>query len=415
MKVQILSRKFIKPATPTPPHLRSCRISALDQITLPIYVAFIQYYHVHGDHDDDQKGERLEKSLSEVLTLYYPLAGRYIKKNLLLDCNDQGVEYSAAQVSGELAQVLLQGEVEAKLLNLFVPFAMESETTPWYSFKSTDGISMTTFFNAWATACRGAGINEVIRPSFDLASFFPPREITVPLDLPSLHAKKSKAVTTKRFVFNGTAISRLKDIARGDADDPTLPKSQQYSRVVVVTALMWKALIGVAQARHGRLRPSLVRHPVNMRGRTALPIPDNSCGNFCVDANARFGGESESKMELHVLAGLVDGAIRNRVADCLKPQNGDDLVSVVTNFPREPGGERDETDMIKFSSWCRFPIYEADFGWGKPIWVSGVHKPVEIVTLMDTKDGDGIEAWASLDEKDMLLFQKHPDIIAFTS
>ncbi|KAB1214457.1 Acetyl-CoA-benzylalcohol acetyltransferase [Morella rubra] len=429
-----MSRKLIKPATPTPPHLRSCRISALDQIALPIYVAFIQYYHVHGDdHDHDQIRERLEKSLSEVLTLYYPLAGRYIRKNLLLDCNDEGVEYSEARVSGELAQVLLQGEVKAELLNLFVPFAMESETTPLVLIQVNrfecgslaiglriahvvaDGIAMTTFFNAWATACRGAGVNEVIRPSFDLASFFPPREITVPLDLPPVDATKSKAFTTKRFVFNGTAISRLKDIARGDADDPTLPKRQQYSRVVVVTALMWKALIGVAQARDGGLRPSLACHPVNMRGRTALPIPDNSCGNFFSGANARFSGESESKMELHVLAGLVDGAIRNRVADCLKHQNVDDLVSFVTNSLREPGGERGDTNIIMFSSWCRFPMYEADFGWGKPIWVSSTHKPAEIVTLMDTKDGKGIEVWVSLDEKDMLLFQKHPDIIAFTS
>ena len=71
--------------------------------------------------------------------------------------------------------------------------------------------------------------------------------------------------------------------------------------------------------------------------------------------------------------------------------------------------------MFFFSSWCRFPLYEADFGWGKPIWVSNRPKPVEIVNLMDTKDGDGIEAWVSLDERDMLLFQNHPEVKAFTS
>ena len=36
-----------------------------------------------------------------------------------------------------------------------------------------DGIAATTFLNAWARACCIAGINGVIRPSFDLASFFP--------------------------------------------------------------------------------------------------------------------------------------------------------------------------------------------------------------------------------------------------
>ncbi|KAB1214444.1 Acetyl-CoA-benzylalcohol acetyltransferase [Morella rubra] len=321
-----MSRKLIKPATPTPPHLRSCRISALDQIALPIYVAFIQYYHVHGDdHDHDQIRERLEKSLSEVLTLYYPLAGRYIRKNLLLDCNDEGVEYSRSsskwRACSSTSPRRSQGRAVESLCSVcngIGNYSFGTHSSQQFECGSlaiglriahvvADGIAMTTFFNAWATACRGAGVNEVIRPSFDLASFFPPREITVPLDLPPVDATKSKAFTTKRFVFNGTAISRLKDIARGDADDPTLPKRQQYSRVVVVTALMWKALIGVAQARDGGLRPSLACHPVNMRGRTALPIPDNSCGNFFSGANARFSGESESKMELHVLAGLVMG------------------------------------------------------------------------------------------------------------
>ena len=60
---------------------------------------------------------------------------------------------------------------------------------------------------------------------------------------------------------------------------------------------------------------------------------------------------------------------------------------------------RGETDIYNFSSWFWFPLYEVDFGWGKPIWVSTRAKTLEMVILNDTKDGDGIEAWVSLDEK----------------
>ncbi|KAI5332689.1 hypothetical protein L3X38_022818 [Prunus dulcis] len=28
----------------------------------------------------------------------------------------------------------------------------------------------------------------------------------------------------------------------------------------------------------------------------------------------------------------------------------------------------DDIDKYVCSSWCRFPFYEADFGWGKPSW-----------------------------------------------
>ena len=74
-----------------------------------------------------------------------------------------------------------------------------------------------------------------------------------------------------------------------------------------------------------------------------------------------------------------------------------------------------EINIYKFTSWCRFPLFEVDFGWGKPIWVSNQPKVVEMVSLTDTKDGDGIEAWVGLDEKNMSLFQNHPEVKAFTS
>jgi hypothetical protein len=58
-------------------------------------------------------------------------------------------------------------------------------------------------------------------------------------------------------------------------------------------------------------------------------------------------------------------------------------------------------------SWCKFPFYQIDFGFGKPTWFSSVHKPLEIVLLVDTKFGTGIEAWVSLEVENMLQFQQY--------
>lgn len=60
-------------------------------------------------------------------------------------------------------------------------------------------------------------------------------------------------------------------------------------------------------------------------------------------------------------------------------------------------------------------LYEVNFGWGKPAWVSLVPPNIELTILNDTKSGDGIEAWLNLDEKDMIQLQQDPDIMAFTS
>ncbi|KAK9997248.1 hypothetical protein SO802_021934 [Lithocarpus litseifolius] len=317
-----------------------CDIS--DALAPQTYVPFIVYYHANGDkNENDGRRKRLQKSLSEILTLYYPLAGRYIKDKQLVDCNDEGVEYLQAQVSGKLAQ-LLQGELKPELLNPLVPNAMPSATTPLafvqvnmfdcsglaiallFAHFIADGFSATTFFNAWATSCKAARINEVILPRFNLASFFPPKENVMP------------------------------------ANPPKNPGA-----------------------------------PIITRRRTALPIPDNSFGNFYMVASARLSGDRESNVEFHELVGSLHDSIRNVLDDGKKPQNGDDLVSMMTNSLREVDEEleRGETDIFMFSSWCRVSVYEADFGWGKPTWLSSTAVPIEMVGLNDTKDGDGIEAW----------------------
>ena len=77
--------------------------------------------------------------------------------------------------------------------------------------------------------------------------------------------------------------------------------------------------------------------------------------------------------------------------------------------------ERGEVDVFMFTSLCRFPIYQVDFGWGKPVWVSRVHAPYEATFLFDAEDGDGIEAWISFNKRDMPLFLRDTDILAFTS
>ncbi|GMY32503.1 acetyl-CoA-benzylalcohol acetyltransferase-like, partial [Fagus crenata] len=115
-----------------------------------------------------------------------------------------------------------------------------------------------------------------------------------------MHPKINGApIITRRFVFNGAAISSLKAIT-----------TRQPSRVVVVTALIGKALIDLAQARHSHLRDSVICHSLNLRGKTALPIPDNSFGNLYMVTNTQVGGKDiESKVEFHDLVRLLQDSI----------------------------------------------------------------------------------------------------------
>jgi 5-bromo-4-chloroindolyl phosphate hydrolysis protein len=128
MEVQLISRKLIKPSVQTPPHLQNLNISFLDQLAPSLNVTNIFYYtnnhHVNNIED-------LEKSLSEILTLFYPLAGRYIEDNLSVDCNDEGVEFLEAKVDGvDLTQIIQQDpNSNLDLLDHFVPCVTESDTS----------------------------------------------------------------------------------------------------------------------------------------------------------------------------------------------------------------------------------------------------------------------------------------------
>lgn len=75
-----------------------------------------------------------------------------------------------------------------------------------------------------------------------------------------------------------------------------------------------------------------------------------------------------------------------------------------------------EMVSLNFTSLCRFPLYDADFGWGKPVWVSTAPMPFNnLVVFMDTHSGDGIEAWVNLKAEDMAKFVVDQELLAFVS
>ncbi|KAJ0093498.1 hypothetical protein Patl1_26397 [Pistacia atlantica] len=427
--LQILSKKLINPAIPTPHNLRNLKISALDQLYPTLYLPFIFFYPNFSEKEFQLAGKKLEKSLSKILTLFYPLAGSYIDDNLSIDCNDNGVEFIETLVNGKLSP-LLGRDVDCRQLSHLIPHQFESLTSPLLaiqcnifecgglaiglciSHKIVDGFSFTKFIDAWATSCR-LGLHKVDYPSFDLPTLLPTRE-TVPEIKPVQRFNPGLKTASRTFVFDGSAISNLRKIAIEGGKE-----SHKPSRVQLVTAIIWKALMRVCQTKHGQLRPSIICHTMNMRGRTALPISDDCCGNLFRPVIVKFTLENKSnKVEFHHLVSLLGNAIRSTVTDCAKPQNGDDFSSMVSDAWKEAGEElnkdTDKVDAYGFTSLCRMPIYP-DFGWGMPARVTHVQSVVELIMLFDTRDGDGVEAWISLDENDMNVFQQDPDIIAFTS
>ncbi|XP_022726352.1 acetyl-CoA-benzylalcohol acetyltransferase-like [Durio zibethinus] len=432
MEVHIQTRKLIKPSIPTPNHLRELKLSCFDQIAPPTYGSFVFFFPADSSISTSSKDERLEKlqnSLSEVLTCFYPLAGRLDQDRNVIDCHDQGAEYLEAQVNANLNQFILE-ELDSKLLNQLNPFPNELAFTPTVlavqinkfdcgglaigaslSHKFADGFTIFTFVNGWATCCR-IGVDRVKCLSFESGSLLP--AIYTATDKIPVPDDNSENLITRRFIFREAAISALKAKTVALAGDSP-HQSHQPSRVQLLIALIWKARIALAQAKHGSLRNSLLIFPYNFRRKTAIPIPPNAGGNLFRNVTVRFTA-NESKLELQHLVNLVGNELRHAAESFAKTEQAGDLFLSATSSLRKIHEEliKVNTDICLLTSHCKFPYYEADFGWGKPGWIASTHKPGEMVLLMDTKSDSGIEAWVTLEPSNMRQFEQDHDILAYS-
>lgn len=412
IEVETLAREIIKPSSPTPHHLRNFKLSLLDQIIPVEYTAVILFYRGNGDtHHHSHMSQHLKQSLSATLKIYYPFAG-IIKDHILVECNDNGVEYVEAQANCLLSDILLQPD--QKFMRKFLPIEIESPkagSAPLLLVKVTffkcggvaignclshkigDGCTTSTVINSWAATARGSGKTSENIPEYNAASFFPPDDSLKPyMDVIGTN------YITKRFVFDASNIAAL----RTKGASASVPKP---TRVEAVAALIWKCTIAASRSIRGFPRLSLTVHSMNLRKMVMQTLPDVCVGNFVGDYYAQT---MENEIELQDLVCLLrkgkDEFSRNGLQAILEKK------SLAINRV-----EGDEIDYYMYSDLSRLPKYETDFGWGKPIWVTIPNYMHNMVMLLGTRDDKGMEALVSLSKEDMALFEHDKELLAFAA
>ncbi|XWS69159.1 hypothetical protein CRYUN_Cryun04dG0155800 [Craigia yunnanensis] len=401
----------IKPSSPTPINLKNFKLSLLDQMTPVAYIPLIFWYPAEGaanDHfpDAKERSRRLKKSLSETLTRFYPFAGRI--SNSLIECNDQGVDYIEARVNCLLQDILKQPDGE--VLRKFLPIQTESTEAATgrillvkvnlfqcggmaigisISHKISDLYTLGKFINSWSATTQGS--SAVVFPEFGCAaSFLPPTDLS--FTMPATEFNPQKA-TMRRLVFDASKISILK--ARSASTSVPQP-----TRVGAVAALIWKCGMAASTSNLGGFtKPSVLRQVVNLRKRLKPPTQD-------------------SETELQCLVQQLRNGITEFSENYVKKLQGSEAISTIFEAAKEVGNlsKRDDIDFYNCLSWCRFNLYETDFGWGKPIRVSVAGAAVpNFFLLMDTRDGKGIEAWLGLNEAEMAFFERNEELLAFAS
>nr|UQZ10114.1 BAHD63 [Lavandula angustifolia] len=391
----IIAKHILKPSSPTPPALKTHRLSYIDQLQPPVYVPLFFFYKNDESTELHEIVHRLKNSLSETLNIFYPLAGT-IKHNSYVDCNDRGAEFVEALVHARLSQFMQDPKMEELMELLPVDCLSHNDDDVVLSVKMSyfdcggvvvgvclshnigDGTSLVAFMNAWAANCKGEG-SRIIHPSFDLALHFPPRD-----GLPRASgwnlAISNEKIMTKRLLFNQKKIEELKKQIATSSEEVKDP-----SKVEAVTVFIWKSLIEGQKACL-----FTATHTVNLRPRVAPEIPNHTFGN-CIGLACAVVSSDEDDDNVH--ASRLRAAIRAVDNDYINKTLKADKNLVM----QDKIGDIRQAENYIFTSWTRFPMYDVDFGWGKPDWVCTTNPQyMNVIILMSTPSQDGIEAWVSV-------------------
>ncbi|CAI0455242.1 unnamed protein product [Linum tenue] len=401
---RVSSTETIKPSSPTPAQLATFKLSLMDNLVPPLYVPFIFFFYPAPASTGSKPGERetifdtLRSSLAQTLTRFYPLAGRYVNEAgsvPAVHCNDEGVPFTSATVDGDIngssLAEFLRRRVEIDSLTQFLPFpadfVSDLESAPQIGFRATafpcgglaigvcflhkiiDAATLADFMKLWSAVARseektasaavGGGAY-----AHNLAgtSLLPLRHDDVPAAAEDFAGKKGKMLT-RRLAFNEEAIHALKAKAKSD-------RIPNPSRTEAVGGFLWKHVMSAA-----------ARSAASPDARSVVSIAGKLQGK---------DGRQEYMRNLEGLwkPEITIGAVKN---ECI----------IVP---------------LTISSTIGMRLYDVDFGWGKPAWVTMARfrDPISnAAMLLQSPVGYGVEVWLTLPEKEMDILEQEAEFLTY--
>ncbi|WCJ19295.1 HXXXD-type acyl-transferase family protein [Euphorbia peplus] len=442
IQVDIISKEMIKPSSKTIQNLKPFKLPLFNQLTPTTYTPNILFYPTFNHPNPSNFTQiltRLKLSLSKTLTLFYPFSGRVVD-NQYIDNFNYGVPFLVARVSRieKLSDYLKNPNIE--FLNSFLPcqpyfkeidvgnapqVAFQVSVFPcggialgWVaSHKLIDAVSAASFINAWSSISRNGVLPEIMHPNCTQGSqFFPPK---TPFPQEHLSIMESLWFTpenyvTRRFVFDAKKISSLRVKATGERDGKII----KPSRIEALTCFIWKCCMAASRAVSGTPKLSILVEAVNLRTRTNPPMSKTTIGDIFWWATAMEDASSGDK-ELHELSLLLDDAIEVYDNDYMETLQGEQGFETMAEHCNQIEGlfAVEKPDIFAFTSWCNLGITKVDFGWGEPYWVGMLGKAGpefrNLTVFIDASDGNGIEAWITLDEERMKILECDPEFLAY--
>lgn len=389
---------MVKPSEETP---KKCMyLSPLDLMQLNRGHTPTVYFYP-SDGDDFFDVARLKAAVAKALVAFYPLAGRLVMDGdgrPEIDCSGQGVLFVVAR-SDLTIDDLSDFQPSPELRRLFVPRVEDYSPPLMCGFQVTflkcggvtlgtalhhaaiDAVSAFHFFQTWSAFSRvGAAVAlelphhnrtllcarspPVVHPDADLTMFCPS----------SVSEAPSGVVVNNISVVSKYQVAALKRACGGE----------HVSTFCAISAHVWRCLCAAR-----RLPPDAttrITFPANVRRSVRPPLPDTYFGNGIIMlGTAGKVRDIVSWEEMESVASRIRGAIRRMNDELVRSVI--DYLEIAGCLTALPAGSLPETDL-RVVSWLGMPIYDVDFGWGKPM---AMHRAVQqsdgFVYLMDGVGG----------------------------
>ncbi|KAM3307757.1 acylsugar acyltransferase 3-like [Capsicum chacoense] len=415
----IVYRKLIKPSSPTPSSFRHLNLTLMDYTNIPHYIPIASFYSIPKNCDINQISHILEKSLSKVLSSYYPFAGQFKDNNSYVDCNDIGVEYLHVRINCPMSEILNHpnNDVVDVVFPQDLPWGITLNRSPLVvqlsnfdcggiavsaclSHKIADGYSFSRFLNDWADIARQVDFKP--SPQFNASSFFPLMD-----DAPAIPngVPEPQQHVSRMYNFSSSSLRRLKNVVAKNSG------VQNPTRIEVATALLHKCGVAVSMEKSGVFKPTLLSHVMNIRP----PIPLNTMGNaFCLFGSITM---TEDKITLPNYVAELQKA-KQHLRDELKDKGTNQLATHALEVLKQGVDimKQGIFDAYSCTSFCNFGLYTIDFGWGRPVRVTLAKNSMKNHFLfLDDPSGDGINVLVTLTKTDMLIFQSNKELLEFAT
>lgn len=417
---------MVRPAQETPK--RNLWNSNVDLVVPSMHTPSVYFYRPNGSSSFFD-AKVMKEALSRVLVPFYPMAGRLRRDEdgrIEINCNGEGVLFVEAETGsvvedfGDFAPSL-----ELRQLIPAVDYSSGISSYPLLVLQVTyfkcggaslgvgmqhhvaDGASGLHFVNTWSDMARGLDLT--IPPFIDrtlLRARDPPQpafhhiEYQPPPPLKASADNKSEPAAVAIFKISRDQITALK------AKSKECGNTVNYSSYEMLAGHVWRCACKARGLSDDQETKMYIATDGRARLRPQLPP-------------GYFGNVIFTTTPIAVAGDLMSKPLwysASRIHDSLARMDNDYLRSALDYLEMQPdlsalvrGAHTFRCPNIGITSWTRLPIHDADFGWGRPIFMGPGGIAYEgLAFLLPSPTNDGSQSLAiSLQSHHMKLFEKY--------